>query len=48
MNNARLTFNSSTNLALPIGVFRVLQRDAYYYGFIKNEQPKEKSQSREY
>ena len=39
MKNARLTFNSSTNLALPIGVFRVLQRDAYYYGFIKNEQP---------
>ena len=39
MNNSRLTFNSSTNFTLPIGVFRVLQRDAYYYGFIKNEQP---------
>ena len=39
MNNLRLTFNSSTNFTLPIGVFRVLQRDAYYYGFMKNEQP---------
>ena len=39
MNNTRLTFNSSTNFTLPIGVFRILQRDAYYYGFIKNEQP---------
>lgn len=39
MNNSRLTFNSSTNFTLPIGVFRVLQRDAYYYDFIKNEQP---------
>ena len=39
MKNSRLTFNSSTNLTLPIGIFHVLQRDAYYYGFIKNEQP---------
>lgn len=39
MKNTRLTFNSSTNFTLPIGVFQVLQRDAYYYGFIKNEQP---------
>lgn len=39
MKNSRLTFNSSTNFTLPIGVFRVLQTDAYYYGFIKNEQP---------
>ena len=39
MKNSRLTFNSSTNFTLPIGVFHVLQRDAYYYGFIKNEQP---------
>ena len=39
MKNSRLTFNSSTNFALPIGVFQVLQRDAYYYGFIKNGQP---------
>ena len=39
MNNTRLTFNSSTNFTLPIGIFRILQRDAYYYGFIKNEQP---------
>lgn len=39
MKNSRLTFNSSTNFALPIGVFQVLQRDAYYYDFIKNGQP---------
>ena len=39
MNNTRLTFNSSTNFTLPIGVFHILQRDAYYYGFIKNTQP---------
>ena len=39
MKNSRLTFNSSTNFTLPIHVFRVLQRDAYYYGFIKNEKP---------
>lgn len=36
MNNTRLTFNSSTNFTLPIGVFQVLQDDAYYYGFMKN------------
>ena len=36
MKNLRLTFNSSTNFTLPIGVYRVLQGDAYYYGFIKN------------
>lgn len=39
MNNIRLTFHTSTNLKLPIGVFRVLQQDAYYYGFVKNEKP---------
>ena len=39
MNNTRLTFNSSTNITLPIGVFQVLQGDAYYYGFMKNEKP---------
>ena len=39
MKNSRLTFNSSTNFTLPIGVFHILQRDAYYYGFVKNEQP---------
>ena len=36
MKHIRLTFNSSTNFTLPIGVYRVLQGDAYYYGFIKN------------
>ena len=40
MNNTRLTFNSSTNFSLPIGIFHILQRDAYYYNFIKNNQPK--------
>ena len=39
MNNTRLTFNSSTNINLPIGIFQVLQGDAYYYGYIKNEKP---------
>lgn len=39
MNNLRLTFNTSTNIKLPIGVFRILQKDAYYYGFIKNKKP---------
>ena len=39
MNNTRLTFNSSTNFTLPIGVFRILQGDAYYYGFMKDEKP---------
>lgn len=39
MKNSRLTFNSSTNFTLPIGVYQVLQRDAYYYGFMKNEKP---------
>ena len=39
MKNTRLTFNSSTNFTLPIGVFRILQGDAYYYGFIKDEKP---------
>lgn len=39
MKNSRLTFNSSTNITLPIGVYRVLQSDAYYHGFIKNNKP---------
>ncbi|MBQ8381456.1 MAG: hypothetical protein IJY18_06140 [Clostridia bacterium] len=39
MKNSRLTFNSSTNFKMPIGIFRILQRDAYYYGFMKNGQP---------
>lgn len=39
MRNFRLTFNSSTNFSLPIGVFQILQSDAYYYGFMKNDQP---------
>lgn len=39
MKNSRLTFNSSTNFSLPIGVFQILQSDAYYYGFMKNERP---------
>lgn len=39
MKNARLTFNSSTNFTLPIGIFRILQHDAYYYGFMKNGRP---------
>ncbi len=39
MKNSRLTFNSSTNFTLPIGIFRILQHDAYYYGFMKNGRP---------
>lgn len=39
MKNSRLTFNSSTNFTLPIGVYQILQRDACYYGFMKNEKP---------
>ena len=39
MNNSRLTFNSSTNFTLPIGTYYVLERDAYYYGYMKNEKP---------
>lgn len=39
MRTSRLTFNSSTNFTLPIGVFQVLQNDAYYYGFMKNGKP---------
>ena len=39
MKNSRLTFNSSTNFTLPIGVYQVLQGDAYYYGFMKNDKP---------
>lgn len=39
MQNSRLTFNSSTNFSLPIGVFRILQSDAYYYGFMKDGKP---------
>ena len=39
MENSRLTFNSSTNFTLPIGVYQVLQCDAYYYGFIKSDKP---------
>ena len=39
MNNSRLTFNSSTNITLPIGVYQILRSDAYYYGFVKNGKP---------
>ena len=39
MKNSRLTFNASTNFTLPIGVYQVLQGDAYYYGFMKNGKP---------
>ena len=39
MKNSRLTFNSSTNFTLPIGVYQVLQADAYYYGLVKNGKP---------
>ena len=39
MKTSRLTFNSSTNFTLPIGVFRILQGDAYYYGFMKDGKP---------
>lgn len=39
MKNSRLTFNSPTNFTLPIGVYQILQSDAYYYGFIKNGKP---------
>ena len=39
MKYSRLTFHSSTNFTLPIGVYQVLQSDAYYHGFIKNEKP---------
>lgn len=39
MNNYRLTFNLSTNILIQIGVYDVLQGDAYYYGFVKNNKP---------
>ena len=39
MKNSRLTFHSSTNFKLPIGVFFTLQSDAYYHGFMKNGKP---------
>lgn len=39
MNNIRLTFNSSTNISLPLGVYYVLQDDALAFGFIKNNKP---------
>ena len=35
-NNSRLTFNTSTNLLLPISVQDVLYADAYLYGWVKN------------
>lgn len=37
MNN-RLTFFEPTNFTLPIAVFNTLVDDAYYFGFIKNNQ----------
>ena len=39
MNNYRLTFNTSSNLMLPSGVYDVLFHDAYYFGYIKNDKP---------
>lgn len=39
MNTTRLTFNSSTNLTIPMGIFDILYLDAYYYGYVKNEKP---------
>ena len=39
MNNYRLTFNTSSNLMLPSGVYDVLYHDAYYFGYIKNDKP---------
>lgn len=39
MRNSRLTFSSSINFTLPIGAYRILQGDAYYYGYLKNEKP---------
>lgn len=39
MKNSRLTFNSSTNFTLPIGVYCTLQADAAYHGFEKNGKP---------
>lgn len=34
-----MTFNSATNFSIQIGVYDVLQGDAYYYGFVKNNKP---------
>ena len=39
MNDFRLTFTSSTNLTLPVGVYHILSHDALHFGFIKNGQP---------
>ena len=39
MNNYRLTFNASSNLMLPTGVYDILFHDAYYFGYIKNDKP---------
>ena len=39
MNNTRLTFNSSTNLSLPLAVYSTLRSDARAHGYIKNGRP---------
>lgn len=39
MNNYRLTFNASSNLMLPKGVYDILFHDAYYFGYIKKDTP---------
>lgn len=39
MNDFRLTFNSSTNFTVPISTYRILEGDAAYYGYTKNQKP---------
>lgn len=39
MNEYRLTFASSTNIALPIGIYDILYVDAYHFGYKKNGNP---------
>jgi len=39
MKNYRLTFNSSTNLTLPIKSYLTIEGDALYHGYTKNERP---------
>ena len=39
MKDLRPTFKTSTTLTVPISVYRVLQEDAFYYGYLKNGKP---------
>ena len=39
MENTRHTFRTSTTLTIPISVYRLLQNDAFYYGYLKNGKP---------